>query len=125
MPVTFLCVSIADLPRLTAMLSGGEGSFAYVSAVFALVGPAFPFQSAIYAESLFGLLASTGLLAYYNQQVLLAALCWCLSSLTRSNGMLLAGFFVHDILCSLIQGKGQFVSAPFTSSLDYEIINWP
>lgn len=92
------------------MLSGGEGPFAYVSAVFTLVGPAFPFQSAIYAESLFGLLTSTGLLAYYNRQSLIAALCWCLGSLTRSNGVLLSGFFVYDLLCSLIQRKGQFVS---------------
>lgn len=94
------------------VLGGGRVHFAYVSAAFALASPAFPFQSAIYTESLFGLLISAGMLAYYSQRRLLGALCWCLGGLTRSNGVLLAGFFVYDILQSFIQKRGRLVHTP-------------
>lgn len=82
---------------LTMML-GADSYFAFIASSFTAIGPAFPFLTAIYSESLFNLLAVGGLLAFCLQRRILAGLIWCLAGLTRSNGVLLSGYFFYDAL---------------------------
>lgn len=91
-----------------------------MAAAFSIVAPAAPFLSAMYhlvdissinftahryAESLFALLASSGMIAFHKHQRLCAALFWSLASLTRSNGILLCGFFIYELLELAIQRR--------------------
>lgn len=78
---------------------GGNERFATTSAIMAAISPSLAFHSAIYSESLFGLLASTGLLLFLYRWRFLASIIWFVAGLTRSNGVLLAGFFLYDALC--------------------------
>ena len=87
-----------------SMALGGEEYFAFVASAFVIASPAYIFQSAIYSESIFSLLTTAGLLAFYRRQRVLAAVCFCLAGVTRSNGILLAGFFLYDIWMHLFGG---------------------
>lgn len=51
-----------------------------------------------YAESPFAALSFTGMLFAARKQYLLAAITWSVSATARSNGILYAGFFFHDLV---------------------------
>lgn len=87
-----------------SMTLGAEEYFAFVASAFVIASPAYIFQSAIYSESLFSLLATTGMLAFYRRQRVLAAICFCLTGVTRSNGITLAGFFLYDTWTHVLGG---------------------
>ena len=74
-----------------------------------------------YTESLFAGLAFRGMRKLAEKQLVQAALCWSLATATRSNGILLVGFFLYDALMEsrwmLLQHpkkkKRVWVSRPF------------
>ncbi|TPX49451.1 hypothetical protein SeMB42_g01558 [Synchytrium endobioticum] len=78
---------------------------AFVSSLLFCVGPGGPFMSSIYTESPFAMLTFGGMLAFSRQQNLIAAWCWCLASLLRSNGVLLSGFFVYSAVMDARDSK--------------------
>lgn len=84
---------------------GADDYFAFVSSVFATLSFAYPFQTAIYSESLFSFLATSGMLAFYQKRRILAAILFGMAGLTRSNGILLPGFFIYDTWASLTQRR--------------------
>ncbi|KAI9227415.1 MAG: GPI mannosyltransferase 2 [Piptocephalis tieghemiana] len=108
-------------PTLLLLLAGAciaNASAILASAVFYLLGrqltrsdqlartaallftltPSAAFMSAPYTESPFALLTFSGMLAYSKGHGTIAALLWSLTTTLRSNGILHAGFFMHDLL---------------------------
>lgn len=75
--------------------------FSFLAAAFATIYPMQGFLSSVYSESLFMFLTITGLNCFYRKQRVLAAISWSLAGLTRSNGILLPGFFIYEYLHSI------------------------
>eukprot|EP00899_Mesostigma_viride_P024493 jgi/Mesvir1/5228/Mv15356-RA.2 len=72
----------------------GDEQLATRASLLFCINPASVFYSMIYSESLYALLSLAGTLCLVRRRLLPAALLFGLSSVTRSNGVLLAGFFV-------------------------------
>ncbi|KAI9594817.1 GPI mannosyltransferase 2 [Syncephalis fuscata] len=72
--------------------------FAFLSAALFCLAPSAMFMSSIYTESLFSLLSFAGMELFMTDRLWLAAFIWCLSSLTRSNGIIYVGFFIYELL---------------------------
>ncbi|KAI8615961.1 GPI mannosyltransferase 2 [Chytriomyces sp. MP71] len=75
-----------------------DRNLAFASAILFCFSPSAPFLSSLYTESLFALLAFTGMLLHANDADWLAALVWGLSGLVRSNGIVFCGFFVYGMV---------------------------
>jgi phosphatidylinositol glycan class V len=75
-----------------------DRSVALTSALLFCIGPAAVFMSAAYTESCFACLGFAGMLAWTKGRPWLATLLFTAAATTRSNGILLAGFFLYDAL---------------------------
>lgn len=116
---TSLFVLSSNVYSLTILL-GSSYKFAFISSCFVLISPALPFLHSIYTESLFGALATSGMVYLVRSTMvkdkytpfttgiqswkkkLLAVLMFSLSCATRSNGVLLSGFFFYQALLCFI-----------------------
>lgn len=83
--------------KLTVLLFKST-KFAMLSCTLFIVNPAAIQLSTMYSEAPFALLVFSGLLSFYSEHRAVAALCWALAAFTRSNGIVLVGFFVHDCM---------------------------
>lgn len=92
-------ITMVNIYRLTLVLGGNE-YFAFLASVFCCISPSFVFQTAVYSEALFSALVTSGLIAFYGKRKLRAAILWLLGASTRSNGVVMSGFFAYDILMS-------------------------
>lgn len=109
-PILGLNISIF---RLTLRLFKDERT-AFYSSLFFVLQPANIFMTSIYTESLYSALTFFGLLSFFKSPSndalswkLLAAALFSLSALTRSNGVLNAGFFMFDSLHFLCSAKSK------------------
>ncbi|KAK9718297.1 ER membrane glycoprotein subunit of the GPI transamidase complex-like protein [Basidiobolus ranarum] len=82
--------------------------FALITALCYCFTPSCMFMSSMYTESLFSLLTFVGMDLYVHKQFWCAAVVWSLSSLTRSNGIVYAGFFIFD-LCIKNRSKSPMI----------------
>lgn len=91
-----------------------------IASIMFCINPASVFMSSMYTESLFSLTSFYGFLKLSQSNLLLASLSFAFATLTRSNGVLYAGFFIWKMISS----KGKFSSRIMTiiSSLLYTII---
>ncbi|KAE9976121.1 hypothetical protein BLS_000042 [Venturia inaequalis] len=107
-------LSVFVLHRLALALPLGKkentSSFAFVAATLHILSPAGLFLSAPYGESTFSLLSFLGQLLYVSSYstspksygikndtfLLLAGICFCLSSTVRGNGLLSGILLLHD-----------------------------
>ncbi|KAK9760005.1 ER membrane glycoprotein subunit of the GPI transamidase complex-like protein [Basidiobolus ranarum] len=71
--------------------------FAFISALCFCFTPSCMFMSSMYTESLFALLTFVGMDLYVHKWFWSAAIVWSSSTLTRSNGIVYAGFFIFDL----------------------------
>lgn len=101
-------MTMVNIFRLTLLL-GGDEYFAFLASAFCCVSPAFAYQNAVYSESLFSALVTKGMIDFYSGRKFQAAMMWSLSSLARSNGVLMAGFFANDIV-RIFGGRFTFAS---------------
>ena len=83
----YLCIELGFRPKS-----------AQVASVMFAFNPASIFMSAAYRESLFSVLSIGGMLLYQKSRFLFASLIFGAASMTRSNGILHAGFFGWNIL---------------------------
>lgn len=90
-------VSAIILHKMTLSLFKSS-SFAVVSAVLFICNPASIQLSTMYSESTFALLCFAGLYQFFLQQHFIASICFALASSTRSNGLVMSGFFIYNFL---------------------------
>ena len=90
-------IATIGLYSLTLKLFGNDHKFAFNTCVFFMLQPASYHMTCPFAEGLFAALSITGMLAFYSSHDKLASTFFLLSSLTRSNGALLAGFFLYKV----------------------------
>lgn len=95
-------LTMTNIFRLSLML-GADEHFAFLASSFVIISPAYAFLNAIYTESLFAFLCTTGMVAFYKRRRLLASIVWCLAGLTRSNGIMMAGLFFYDTWIHLVR----------------------
>lgn len=125
--ISFLSLFIfsSNVYTLT-ILMGSSYKFAFISSCFVLISPALPFLHSIYTESLFGALATSGMIYLVRATMIsdkhspftagfqswkwkiLAVLMFSLASATRSNGFLLSGFFLNQAFLSIIMKDSPF-----------------
>ena len=86
------------LSKLTFLLFN-DANYANLTCFLFAFNPAGAFMSSFYTESIFALFSIYGIFKFYQNRLFFAALSWLLAALTRSNGVLLAGFFIYRILC--------------------------
>ena len=79
--------------------------FAKLTALLYIFNPASIQLSSMYSEAPFALFTFSGLYAFYTNRKLVASLLWALASLTRSNGIVLVGFFFFDLFNSIFNEK--------------------
>lgn len=84
--------------------------FAMISAIMFMFNPASIQLSAMYTEAPFALFTFVGLYAFYSKQRFIASLIWALASLTRSNGIVLIGFFFYDLLLALFSANNSILT---------------
>ena len=72
-----------------------DSRLSYYSCLFFCVNPATVFMCTVYTESLFVCLCFAGMLAIVDDRPTMASLLFALSTATRSNGVLTAGFIVY------------------------------
>lgn len=82
---------------LTLQLFDSE-KFAYQSAILFLVQPASIHMTTLFSEAPFAALAITGMLCFVTRYDLIAAILFFLAGIVRSNGVLLAGFFLYRVV---------------------------
>lgn len=120
-------LSVFVLHRLALALPLGKkenaSSFAFVAATLHILSPAGLFLSAPYGESTFSLLSFLGQLLYVSSfstnsssyrvrndiLLVLAGICFCVSSTVRGNGLLSGILLLHDAClwaCSLLERIG-------------------
>ncbi|RKP19952.1 hypothetical protein ROZALSC1DRAFT_28507 [Rozella allomycis CSF55] len=90
-------LSAVIFSRLT-MFIFKDKNFSQISLYIYVFNPANAFLSGMYTECLFNMFSMAGLLLFYQRKNFLSALCFLCSSLTRSNGIVLAGFFIFAAL---------------------------
>jgi GPI mannosyltransferase 2 len=87
-----------------------SAKFSMISAIMFMFNPASIQLSAMYTEAPFALFTFVGLYAFYSKQRLIASLIWALASITRSNGIVLIGFFFYDMLLTVFSSSDSFYS---------------
>ena len=85
--------------RLAISLSFRPKSCKFAALLFC-VSPASIFLSSLYTESLFAYFALAGMVSFIKDQNLIASIFWFGATSLRSNGILFAGFFLWNLLCS-------------------------
>lgn len=75
-----------------------DNSMALISSLFFVMSPVGLVGSALYTESLFTLLCFSGLILFEKKKFKSSSTLWFLASLTRSNGILFAGFHIYRYL---------------------------
>lgn len=75
--------------------------FAMITSVMFMFNPAAIQLSAFYTEAPFALFTFVGLLFFYQGKMFVSSLFWALASITRSNGIVLVGFFFSNLLTSI------------------------
>ena len=101
---TLFVLAAVALLHLTFLLFN-DAKFSEEAVLWFSFNPASIFFSASYSEPLFSFLTFTGLYFLESGSVLLAASCFSLSSLTRSNGLVNVGFLVYCCLRHLADGR--------------------
>lgn len=102
------CLAGLALYRLTALIFWRLGhSFAEETILWFAYNPASIFFTATYSESIYSAFTFMGLAALYSKQHFLSSILFALSTLTRSNGLLNAGYLLFHLLL--------FIIAQFTS----------
>jgi GPI mannosyltransferase 2 len=96
--ITSQLIATIALYSLTLKLFGNDRNFAFMTCFFFMIQPASYHMTCPFAEGLFAALSISGMFALYSSQDNLAALLFFLSSLTRSNGALLSGFFLYKLI---------------------------
>ena len=94
-----------------------SSTFAFTSAVLFICNPACIQLSTFYSESLFAFLCFSGLFVFYHRLRLLAAILFGLASLTRSNGIVMVGFFWSEFLKFSFGQQGPFTGIYWISQL--------
>lgn len=85
--------------------------FAMITAIMFLFNPASIQLSAFYTEAPFALFTFVGLYYYYKESEFMAAIFWALASATRSNGIVLIGFFFYGLFNSIFYKKNLSISS--------------
>lgn len=75
-----------------------DNSIALISSLFFVISPIGLVGSALYTESLFTLLFLSGLMLFEKKMFKSSSTMWFLASMTRSNGILFAGFHIYRYL---------------------------
>ncbi len=96
------------LYKLTILLFQSS-TFAFTTAVLFICNAACVQLSIIYSESLFALLCFSGLFHFYRRRRLLASILFGLASLTRSNGIVMVGFFGYEFFKFSLGQEGPFI----------------
>ena len=81
----------------------GNDRIAYVGALLFCINPATVFMSAPYTETLFLYISVLGMLNLENDNKLWASICFGVSGITRSNGLLNIGYLVYRLAKSSIK----------------------
>ena len=76
--------------------------FARITALLFLFNAASVQLSSMYTEAPFAFFTLVGLYCLYSKKSFIASLCFALASTTRSNGIVLIGFFTYDLLQKII-----------------------
>lgn len=96
------------LYKLTLLLFKSR-RYARTTALLFIFNAASVQLSSMYTEAPFALFSFAGIYAFYQNQLFVASLIWALASATRSNGIVLIGFFFYDLLVTLFFGKKGFI----------------
>lgn len=113
--------------KLTLLLFKST-KFAMITAVMFMFNPASIHLSAMYTEAPFAFFTFFGLYAFYCKQQFISSLIWALASLTRSNGIVLIGFFLYDFLVAFFASNdlplsgSQIITKLFTTVF-YSVIS--
>lgn len=75
---------------------GYDRAFAVRTVKFWVISPISIFCFAPYTESMFALLSFSGMLMWIKRRKMLSVVCFVAAGFTRSNGVLLAGFFLYS-----------------------------
>ena len=102
--------------------------FAMIAAIMFMFNPAAIQLSAIYTEAPFALFTFVGLYAFYSKKRFMASVFWALASVTRSNGIVLIGFFFYDLLTALFAANdatlsGSMIITKLFTTVIYSIIS--
>ena len=100
-------IATLGLYSLTLKLFGNDHKFAFRTCVFFMIQPASYHMTCPFSEGAFAALSITGMLAIHSSYDKMASILFFLSSLTRSNGALLAGFFFYKLFNS---GRRSFIN---------------
>ncbi|HVY50162.1 MAG TPA: mannosyltransferase family protein [Devosia sp.] len=92
-----LCIALMVVVELGAAVTGDRRNGLMSAALLSFVPEGFVF-SAIYTESLFLLLTAGSMLAFARQRYVASALLAALNSTVRTNGVLVAAYYLLDIL---------------------------
>lgn len=90
------------LYNLTQLLFKSS-KFAKTTALLFIFNAAVVQLSAMYTEAPFAFFTFSGLYAFYCKRQFIASLCWALAASTRSNGVVLIGFFAYDLLSTIFK----------------------
>lgn len=102
--LTFCSAGLA-LFTLTLMCMPCDHLFAEETILWFAYNPASIFFTATYSESIYCALTFAALAALYSKRIVLSAVLFAFSTLTRSNGLLNAGFLLYQLLSLFFQQK--------------------
>ena len=97
------------LYKLTLMLFKSR-KLARITSLLFIFNAASIQLSSLYTEAPFAFFSFAGIDAFYKNDFLLASLFWALASATRSNGIVLIGFFFYDLLRAFVFGNRKLSS---------------
>eukprot|EP00727_Mastigamoeba_balamuthi_P014686 m51a1_g9843 hypothetical protein (412) ;mRNA; f:1956182-1957530 len=96
------CASALLLRRLGCAVLGDSALATRAALLYAAANPASVFLSSLYTESAFAFLSLAGLLLLARGRPWASAALFACATATRSNGILLCGFVVHELLADLL-----------------------
>ena len=99
------CAAGLALYTLTLMCMRCDHQFAEETILWFAYNPASIFFTATYSESIYCALTFSGLAALYSKRIVLSAVLFALSTLTRSNGLLNAGFLLYQLVSLFFHQK--------------------
>ncbi|KAK3103659.1 hypothetical protein FSP39_020822 [Pinctada imbricata] len=103
----FLFVQAASLLYALGKKTIGDKGVAYKAALLFCINPASIFMSAPYSETLYTFLIFWGLHQFEKKNIVTASAILGFSALTRSNGLLNAGFQLHLSLKTFLKGMNR------------------
>jgi GPI mannosyltransferase 2 len=80
-----------------------SSKFARTSVMLFIFNPASVQLSSFYTEAPFAFLTFAGMYQFYQNNWFYASIIWAMASTTRSNGIVLIGFFFYDLLTSIFR----------------------